>query len=231
MVPHMPGGRPSLIDKIIGYTDDKPPKPITVADVIVSALRAGSYFEPACNAAGITSETGWSWRRTAGQIKIRAGGEPITTLNPPPTPFELRCVAFADAVAEGESAWEVNALATLERCARGGLPMGRTVEKRDAQGNLTEMVTTTEFSLPDVRVLMWRLERRFPKRYGRRVEVTGEDGGPLVMSVDERTEQLASTLEAYLQGQADAKPKRRRKAPKSSEAVGNGQDPPGPSGA
>lgn len=210
-------------------------------------MRAGSYFEPACNAAGVSKETGYQWQRVAGRTKLRARGEPLDSIDT--TAHERRCVAFSDAVAEAESSWEVGALAALQRLAQGGVTTTRTVTKRgpDLQngdaGPILDITTTTETLLPNAQVLEWRLERRFPGRYGRRVELTGADGGPVALTIDEddRVEALAETLEAYLQGVADAKPKRRAlrkggvagrgkvpaRGPKPSVVNDDGQDEPG----
>ncbi len=233
----MPGGRPSVIDAQIG-TRPEDGAPITVADRILSALRAGAYFEHAAAQAGIPKETAYGWLRTAGRIKRDTRGKPTSELEGL-TPHELRCCEFSDSVAEAESSWEVGALATLERLARGGLQIRKTVTKRgpaitlDADGTtvpgpILEQTETVETLAPNAQVLEWRLARRFPGRYGQRVEVTGADGGPLAVSLEERADQLVGHLESYLEGVAaaeQAKPARKPRARK--KAAASGADPPG----
>jgi hypothetical protein len=207
-------GRPSPIDAQAGTRDDG--TPITVAEVITNALRTGSYFEQAAATAGVGKETGYGWLRTAGRLRIRARGKALSSLTPRPTAHERRCVAFSDSVAEAESSWEVTALAGLERLARGGITTTKTVTKRGpaaadgSPGPVLEVTTTVEQLAPSAQVLEWRLERRFPSRYGRRVEVTGAEGGPIALSMEERAEALADTLTAHLANLEAAKPKRRR---------------------
>lgn len=215
-------GRPSVIDQILRYRNDG--TPITVADQIVNALRAGSYFETACASAGIHKETAYGWLRTAARLRLRARGVPLEKVkDPKPTAFELRCVRFSDAVAEAESSWEVGALATLEQLARGGTEVVIETKKTNPEGVTLETTTRTETLGPNPQVIEWRLERRFPARYGRRVEVSGPDGGPMVLSTEDRAEALAETLTTYLQGVADARPRRRR----TPAAVTDGADEPG----
>lgn len=198
-------GRPSDIDKIIGHRDDG--TPITVADKIVGGLRVGAYFETAIAAAGVGKETAYGWLRTAGRLRIKSRGD-LTTLDL--TDHEQACVRFSDAVAEADAEWELRILGDLERLGRGDIEIGHTTTETDAEGNVTKIVTRTERTLPDTRVLLWRLERRFPDRYGRRVEVTGKDGTPL-LSIDDRAETILENLKANQEAKAAAKPKAVRK--------------------
>lgn len=216
-------GRPSPIDQIIGH--DQEGNPITVADSITNSLRMGAYFEQACATAGVTKETGYAWLRTAGKLKLRARGGSLATARP--SAQEKRCLAFSDAVAEAESSYEVDALSTLGLLARGGYAVVKTVVKRgppapgsDAAGPVLESTTTTERLAPSAQVIQWRLARRFPARYGQRVEITGAEGGPVLLSMEERADALAETLTAFLQGAAAARPKRAR----SRKGAPDGED-------
>lgn len=191
-------GRPSDINKTIGYRTDG--SPITVADSITNALRAGSYFEQATANAGISKETAYEWLRVAGRARIRARGD-LDQIEL--TDHERDCLRFSDSVDEAQSSWEIGALATLEQLARGGIEVVKKVTKTDHQGNELEVTTTVEHTLPSAQVLEWRLERKYPDRYGRRVEVTGRDGEPLLGAAD-RQEALVETFDAYLRGVADA---------------------------
>lgn len=210
-------GRPSPITQVVGYREGTG-EPITVADRITNALRAGSYFEQAASAAGVTKETGYEWLRVAGRARIRARGQDVNSIEL--TDHERDCLAFSDSVAEAESSWEIGALAQLERLARGGIPVEKTVTKVDARGNVLETTTTVEETLPSAQVLEWRLERKIPERYGRRIEVTGRDGEPL-LGTGERQEALVETFAAYLQGVEDerATAEQRKRAARSKRAA------------
>lgn len=225
-MPRKGPGQPSKIDAIVSHRDDG--TPITVFDRIVSALRVGQYFEHATAQAGVSKETAYGWLRLAGRLKIEAKGQLVDVAAI--TAHEARCIEFSDAVAEAESSWEAGALATLERLARGGVKVTKTVTKRDGAGDgakVLEVTTTEEVLAPNAQVIEWRLTRRFPGRYGQRVEITGADGGPLVMSVEDRTDALASQFEAYLAGVDATKPKPRARK-KKPVAVTDGPDSPGP---
>lgn len=202
--------RPALLRAVIGRNADTG-EPITVHDRIVNALRAGAYFEQACAFAGIHRDTAYGYLSIAGRIRLRTIGEPdVEGLSD----HERDCLAFSDAVGEADAQWEVNALLTLERLGRGGIPQIKTVVKRGAsttndegvtvEGPVLEVTTTTEASLPHAQVLMWRLERRFPSRYRRPGEQDADRGDtPDGLSLENRQEGLVGNLEAYLQGQAD----------------------------
>jgi hypothetical protein len=206
-----PSGRLSDIDTIVGRTEDGP---VTVADRIVNGLRAGAYFEQAVAAAGVAKDTAYGWLRIAGKVRIRARGS-LDTIEL--THHETNCLRFSDAVAEAEASWEVGALALLEQLARGGIEQLREVVKVDANGTVLERTTTREHTLPSAQVLEWRLERKIPERYGRRVEIGLDAGGP-VLSEEERADALVDVFSAYLQGVEDAKavkvtkPRRKRQA-------------------
>lgn len=187
----MPGGRPSPIDSTIG---DENGVPITVADRIVRGLRLGNYFEQAAAAAGVHRETAYGWLRVAGKARIRARGRSIDDLAL--TDHERRCVEFSDAVAAAEAQWEVGTLARLEQLGRGGLTRTHETIRYDADGNLIDRTVRTETLPPNAQVLEWRLTRRFPERYGQRVERL--DGASL--TEEEHAAALVDSLDAYLEG-------------------------------
>lgn len=215
----------SVIDRVVRHDPDG--TPVTVFDHIVNALRNGAYFEQACSSAGIHKDTAYGWRKLAANLRAQNGGQPPTRGT---TANEKRYLAFSVAVEEAEAAWEVDAIDLLGQLQRGGLTQVKTVVKRgpppaDGQaGPVLESVTTTERLAPNAHVLLWRLERRFPKRYGRRVEVTGEDGGPIELTLEERADTLATSLESFLEGAAAS-----RDVAKRSKRVKGGADTPGSS--
>jgi hypothetical protein len=152
-----------------------------VQDRIVNAVAAGNYIEAAAASAGISKQSVYEWQRIGARVKRREHAAHDKGETPDKrTDHEHRCVAFSDAVDRAQADAEITDNLRLYRLAEGGATITKTVEKRDPAGNLLERTTTTEETLPNPAVIMWRLERRFPDRWGRRrLEVTGADGGPI----------------------------------------------------
>lgn len=196
----MPGGRPSNITTVVAH-DPNTGADITVADRIVNGLRAGAYFEQCAAAAGVHKETAYGWLRIAGQARIRAKGAGLDSIDL--TDHEQACVAFSDSVAEAEAGWELGALATLERLGRGDIEQTTVIVEADAQGIVLKRSTRTTRTLPDARVLLWRLERKHRDRYGRPADLERNPPGE-TLTHDERVDNVASTFTSYLQGVADA---------------------------
>lgn len=198
----MPGGRPSLIDNIIGHDDTG--QPITVADRIVAGLRAGSYLEPAIAATGVGKVTVYEWIKLAGRVRIRSNGEPLDTLDL--TAHERRCCEFLNAVEEAEGIYEIGALTSLERLARGGLVLRTVTRKYDGDGPTATCVERTEREetlAPNAQVIQWRLSRRFPARYAQRIDIDMAGGLGPQLSDEDRAGELVTALDAYLEGVAD----------------------------
>ena len=123
---------------------------------IVAAVRAGNAFGPACEAAGVSAWTGYEW------VRRGRGDDP----DRPTTPLYA---AFADAVRQAETADELETIARLKRHG----------ERRLLEDSVTVLpngttITVRRWSVPDVRPDMWRLERKYPNRWGRqrRLEIS-----------------------------------------------------------
>ena len=84
-----------------------------------------------------------------------------------------------------------------------------------------------EATRPNVAVILWRLERTMPHKYGRRVEVTGRDGEPLMQHSD-RVEQLVETFRAFKAGQ-DEERAAKAVTPRRKRAHRNGEEENAPS--
>lgn len=179
-------GRPTKIDQVVAYIgrgDDR--RGVTAADRIVESLRMGDYFETAAAAAGVTKETAYHWLRTGADANAQLNRANLHGRKPPRlTKFQDQCRSFSDAVAAATAEWHASALTTLELLGRGGMKVTKVSERtevvRQPDGSTVEQVverrTTTETLAPNAAVLMWRLTRRFPDRYGHRVElVPGND--------------------------------------------------------
>lgn len=195
-------GRPSEIDSVIG----KHPltaEPVTVSDRIIETIRLGGYMETAAARAGVHKQTVYGWLETGAKSfkRLNAGTAAPGDL----TEHEWRCLEFTEAVDRAEADSEVEQLALLAELGQGGRQLVTTTVKSTpgAQGApdvIVERTTKTETMLPNPQVLMWRLERRHPARYGRtRVEVTGPDGGKIEHehSADERIMQLVDTVREF----------------------------------
>jgi hypothetical protein len=65
------------------------------------------------------------------------------------------------------------------------------------QSALRLMATINRAAPTDWRAAAWILERRFPDDFGKRLEVTGEDGGPIRLQVDAVQRAVITALAAY----------------------------------
>lgn len=206
-------GRPSPIDAIIGTrTVDGQEVPITVADRIVAALRAGNFLEHAIAASGQSKQTVYDWFKQAGLARIRTQGNPDA---PGLTDHERRCMRFLDAVEEAEGIWAVDSNTTHERLGRGGIPQEVETLEYDDAGAVTKRTVRKSVTLPDAKVIEWRLKHRFPHLYAERLELSGPGGGPIKLSQEERASALLVLVEQFREEQ----PKRRQR---NRSAVGSG---------
>jgi hypothetical protein len=81
--------------------------------------------------------------------------------------------------------------------------MVRTTVKRNKNDEVVETVETSEHLRPEWTAAAWFLERRYPGRYARRVEVTGAEGQPLVPPAQQARD-LAEALRDFQAGVAAA---------------------------
>lgn len=193
--------RPSLLTAQLAYA-------------VAADLAAGMFFEQACARHGITAETGRNWIRIAAGIDRRefTRGDDA----PPRSEHEAACCAFSALVDDANARYEAGMLALLGQIARGTLLRTVTTEKFDAGGKSVGKTVRTETIPPDPMVIFRRLAQRFPDRYrGAELAVTLTDPGAAGRSDAEVAEQLGSDLRAYLQGVEDARPKRKRRAPRA----------------
>lgn len=163
---------------------------------IVEVLAIGGYFEQGCAVAGVPKRTAYDWLRKGADLTARQAIDPDVV----GTETEVIAQQFADAVARAEYEWEARALTTLEQLARGGIEQVVTTTKRERndKGDIVDVETTTRTSrtLPDAKVIQWRLERRFPERYGHKVDVTS--GGLPLQPPEERAKSLAEQAQLHL---------------------------------
>jgi transposase-like protein len=133
-----------------------------VKRVLLESIDAGLFVEEACVLAGIHKSTYYRWLEQA-----RDG-----------TASDAVC-DLCDALRVREIQAEARALAAIRKCATGYDAVTKKVRHEvsgDEQKTVTE--TITQYTI-DWRAAMAWLERRFPARWGRRVDVTdkGQAGG------------------------------------------------------
>lgn len=165
-------GRPPKLTQVI-LTDPDGTK-ITVHDRIVSSLRAGNYIEASAALAGVTKHSVYEWLKIGAQAHtdVSNGRRRLTDLRK----HERDCMTFSDAVAEAQAAAEVRDVAQLAQLANGGAKV-KVVTTKKVDGKVTEVIEREEVLPPNPQVIEWRLERRFPDRWGRRrLEVSGPGG-------------------------------------------------------
>lgn len=162
---------------------DRNGQPVTVEDAIIQRVTVGQPLHRAARSVGISGDVLRDWTRIAGLARARQALTD-TGHKPPPKPLtknEQRLVAFLLRLEAAEAEAELRKVMIVEGLATGGQRVLRTIEKRDAHGNLVERTETVETTLPSFAAARWWLEQRVPETWGRnRVEVTGADGAPLV---------------------------------------------------
>jgi hypothetical protein len=190
----MPGGRPSKIDQVVRTREDG--TPVTAADHLLDRIRLGAELQTACDSAGLSRATLHNWRLRGGRARAEAvEGVRLKAA-------DRRLVEFVDALERAEAEAEVNRLAIISRAAQGGAVVTKTTTKYNAAGDVLERTVVTETLRPEWTAAAWWLERRKPRLYARRLEVTGAEGAPLVPA-DDAARALADSAREYLAAKAD----------------------------
>lgn len=122
---------------------------------IVKALKEGSFFSTACEAAGVPAATGNEWLcRGRGTDSKRDDREPFAS--------------FAEAIKKAEHEAEKAAIARIQQAAKGR--KYKTIKTKDAitkDGEVIPLVETTEGYEYVWQADAWYLERKFSKRWAR----------------------------------------------------------------
>lgn len=198
-----PEGAPPTLDRVVRYRSDG--TPVTAAEHVLDRIRLGADFDDATAGADLTRQTLWNWRRAGGNARAKAAqGHDLTDK-------EQRYAEFLDALERAEAETELSRLAVVTRAGEGGMVITKKrvrTERQPLPGRagqfhmvVVEEVTITETLRPEWTAAAWFLERRFPEKYRRRIEVEQTDHG---QSAEERARDLADSLRAYMQGVADA---------------------------
>lgn len=170
--------RPSKITQEIVERDERNREQrIKVGDAIVRALRAGAYFEDACEAAGVATSTGYAWlsrgqehsggiglerdeldRMKRAQLQELARGIGI---DPNRRKAEL-AAALAGAVPEAERPY-VEFAEAVEKARAEAVVFNLALIRQAAQGGSWQAAA-------------WYLERTRPEQYGRRIVESRHSG-------------------------------------------------------
>jgi len=159
-----PTGRPSKL------TEER-------IEAIVNAVAVGTHYVDAAILAGIDRGTLYRWLKRA---TVAEGLEASAR-----SQSQRRALDLRDGITRAEAEYRRTAEASIDIAGT----IGRTVTtvKEVAGPNGTTTSTTSTQVLPDWRARAWRLERRWPDRYGPNasVEVTGQGGGPVAISLED----------------------------------------------
>jgi hypothetical protein len=148
-----PPGRPTKCTKVL-------------TEKVCQAIAAGAYLETAAAFAGINKDTLHDWLRKG----ARAADEGKHGIHR----------KFNEEVQKALADSELNDLATISLHAQGYMAeRDLTESSEDTDGKRTaKTIHETRFRR-DWQAAAWRLERKHPGRWGRRLAVTAEDGAGL----------------------------------------------------
>lgn len=156
-------------DTIVDHSRD-----VTAAERVVQLVGIGTHIDHAGAAVGLSPIEVRGWMRDGlnvlNEVSNGKAWEHCT--------YDERALAtFAHAAIKAEGEWIGQQQALLEALARGGMEATVVTETVDGAGRLLDRTTKTSKLAPDARVVMWRLERRYPTVYGSRatVDIIGAD--------------------------------------------------------
>lgn len=220
-------GRPTRIDQV-HEIDRRTGAEITIGDAICRYLQQGNYLETACALVTVDKSTVLAWLRDGARLHERIlAGHPRRTFSK----YQRLAHGFSLQVRKAMAEAEARDIQNLARLALGGIPQQVITEKliarTDAAGNflrdadtgeilydVAERTTRSSATLPDPRVLQWRLERRFPDRWGRwdRVDIDVTAGG--------LDDEITADPVAEFMGALEAINRRKKEALSQLEAAG-----------
>ena len=194
-------GRPTVVDTVVRYDDTG--APITAAQHVLGRMAQGLSVYDAALGAAITRASVSHWCRAGAQARIRQLQGFDLTDN------EQKYMAFLIGYETTQADIEAARLGRIIHVADGGHQRSKIVRKRarNEQGEMVvvEETVTLETAEPNWQANAWILERRFPEKYRRRldIEVQGafDDTGE---EPEQQARELAASLRAYQQGIIDA---------------------------
>lgn len=169
----------------------KPKCSAATIEAISKALQGGNTYANAANLAGIGESTFWRWLERAEEVakKLEEGVEP--------DPAELIYLELQEAVVHARAFGEAFHVSRLVLAAQGR-PGSKTVEElTKPDGTVVRTVTEVKELEPDWKASAFFLERRNPKDWGRRNQLSNEEGnGPptVVLTANEINEAVQQGL-------------------------------------
>jgi hypothetical protein len=183
-------GRPTKLNQTVDTRPDG--TPITTAQKVVEGIRLGLDQTTACDHAGISRVTFHNWRLQAARHRAAQTQGNL----PNPTTKQRQLIEFLNNIEKAYAQAESDRLKIIEGAAKDG-HRTKTVIRVMPDG--TEEKTTTTESVPQWQAAAWLLERTRPAKYGKRLELTGADGAPLVPPA-QQAKDLAESLAEFQAG-------------------------------
>lgn len=150
---------------------------VTRLDRVREVMSIGGFDKDCAARCGVRVETYREWLKLGVAARADLANDRRTRRDL--TAHERQCVELAMVVEEAEAEGRLLLMGVAERLSRGGIEVTTTTEKLDGKGKALERTTKVERTLPDGAMVRWRMERRWPGDFAKRVEVTGPDGGPV----------------------------------------------------
>lgn len=167
------GKKPALVAKRHGRGRPTRLHARLIEDVC-DRIREGEHQETAALAVGIPKSSFFSWKAKGEEARsARDNGVPVP-------PDRKIFVEFVDAVDEARALAESRMIQAVQRAGIGG-DVSSLREWEDDRGNLHREVY---FVKPNVAAQTWWLERAFPAKYARRLEVSGPGGEAIPVEVE-----------------------------------------------
>lgn len=186
-------GRPTKLTQALRKNRDG--TIVTTGDAIVSRIRLGLEYQSACDSAGICRQTLHEWRLKGARLRAQQTQGMLRN----PTDDERALMDFLDNLERAEAEAEANRLAVISQAAQGGTKVRKTTIRYDSKGKQIERTVIEETLKPEWKAAAWVLERRYPNRYAKRLEVTGADGSELVPPAQQARD-LAENLKDFQAG-------------------------------
>lgn len=210
------GRPPTNLRATIGFRQagDGEQVPVTVTDVVVETMGMGGFLKDAAARIGVPVDALRTWRtlghRSLGQITT--GQRRRSEMSQ----HERNCMAMAARMDEAEAGARTRLLDVAGKLAHGGLTRTETTIKTTqptVDGVLVgepievERVTREIEAGPDGHMIGWLLQHRWPADFNRsRLEVTGADGGAILVDSTPIVEKVRAHLADIRSARAETDP-------------------------
>ena len=191
-----------------------------IIEHVIFSLKAGCYIETAAAYAGISKDTLYRWLKRGRKERRRLAADRRAR----PKISEAQFVVFLDGVTRAMSESEVRDVSLIAQAANGGQKYVEEKVTTDANGNIISKQIITKSLAPQWQAAAWRLERKHPKKWGRRVAIRKDEGNgeetPETFAAKVRDE-LGDFFGAFVAGET----KERAIDAPSEQPIGAGQTP------